>query len=121
VAPLVLIVDVDERNARLAGDVLAAAGFATLTAATAADGLALAKARRPDLVLLDLRLPDLDGTEAMARLAADRETTDIPVVASSALRAADVEAWIAAAGFAGYLEKPIDVRTLPELVRGFCA
>jgi two-component system, cell cycle response regulator DivK len=117
VAELVLIVDDDERNARLAGDVLEAAGMRVLTAATAAEAIALARAHRPDLVLMDLRLPDLDGDEAARALADDERTAQIPVVALSALPAG----WVAAADFAGYVEKPIDVEAFPAQVRRFCA
>lgn len=115
-AEVVLIVDDDERNVRLVRDVLEAAGMTTLSASTAAEALALARERRPDVVLMDLRLPDLDGTEAARRLASDERTAGIPVVALSAVRAEDAD-WHARAGFAAYIEKPIDVRTLPSLVR----
>lgn len=118
---LVLIVDDDERNARLARDVLEASGLATLVAATAEAGIELARERSPDLVLLDLRLPDLDGAEAMRRLADDERTAGIPVIAASALRAAEAKAWAREAGFADYLEKPIDVVTFPARVRAALA
>jgi two-component system cell cycle response regulator DivK len=116
VGPLVLIVDDDERNVRLVRDVLEAAGLATLSAATAAEGIALARERTPDLVLLDLRLPDLDGAEAMRLLAADERTAHVPVVASSALAEAEVEKWVGEAGFAGFIGKPVDVVALPAQV-----
>jgi two-component system, cell cycle response regulator DivK len=119
-ALLVLIVDDNEQNARLARDVLEAAGMRTMAAATAADGIALAREHQPDLVLMDLRLPDLDGTEAARRLGADERTTGIPVVALSATRAADADAWVREACFSGYIEKPVDVQELPTLVRRHC-
>jgi CheY-like chemotaxis protein len=117
VAVLVLIVDDNELNAKLARDVLERAGMRTLWAPTAAVGLELARDHRPDLVLMDLRLPDLDGGEAVRRLASDDRTAAIPVVVLSAVRAGDATAWLADAGFAGYIEKPIDVRALPTQVR----
>lgn len=116
-----LIVDDDERNARLAGDVLEAAGFTTATAATAAEGIESALLRRPAVVLMDLRLPDLGGAEAMWRLAADERTARIPVVATSALPAAEAERQALEAGFAGYIEKPIDVSAFPGQVGAFAA
>jgi len=119
VAPLVLIVDDDERNVRLARDLLERDGMRTLSAGTAAEAMALAREHLPDVILLDLRLPDLDGLEAMRRLAEDEQTAAIPVVGWSALPERDVGAWLAGSGFAGYLEKPIDVLTLPDSVRGF--
>jgi two-component system cell cycle response regulator DivK len=117
VAALVLIVDDDERNARLARDVLEAAGFRTAVAATAAEALAAAHEKLPDVVLMDLRLPDLDGGEAVRRLAADDRTAAIPVLAVSALRRDDADPWWRDAGFADYVEKPIDVLALPGRVR----
>jgi two-component system, cell cycle response regulator DivK len=120
-AQLVLIVDDNERNSRLVRDVLEAAGLRTLTASTATDGLTLASEHLPDLVLMDLRLPDLDGSEARQRLAADPRTAGIPVVAVSALPLTETGPWWRDAGFAGYLEKPIDILQLPEQVRGFCS
>ena len=118
---LVLIVDDDERNAKLARDVLEQAGMRTLTAATAAAGLALAREHLPDVVLMDLRLPDLDGAEAARLLAADEQTAGTPVIALSALSAGQPCGWLLDAGFAAYIEKPIDVCRLPEQVRQHCA
>ena len=70
---------------------------------------------------MDLRLPDLDGSEAAQRLAGDERTAHIPVVALSALPAAELGDRFASAGFAGYLEKPIDVGELPAQIRRYCA
>jgi two-component system, cell cycle response regulator DivK len=118
--PLVLIVDDNERNRKLARDVLRLAQFRTLEARTAAEGIALASEHLPDVILMDLRLPDLDGTEAARMLAAERRTSHIPVVAVSALPLDLGDQWLAEAGFAGYIVKPIDIDAFPELVRGFC-
>ncbi|HEY2916866.1 MAG TPA: response regulator [Candidatus Limnocylindrales bacterium] len=115
--PLVLIVDDDERNRKLARDVLAAAGCRTLEAATAAEAIALASQYLPDVILMDLRLPDLDGAEAVGRLKAEPRTAGIPVVALTALRLDGADAWLMQAGFAGYLRKPVDIDALPEAVR----
>ena len=119
--PLVLIVDDSERNRKLAGDVLRLAGFRTLDAATAAEGIALASERLPDVILMDLRLPDLDGTDAARLLGAGQRTSHIPVVAVTALPLDAGDAWILDAGFVGSIVKPIDIDTFPVLVRGFCA
>jgi two-component system cell cycle response regulator DivK len=118
--PLVLIVDDNERNRRLAGDVLRAAGLATIDAAGGHEAIALAVERQPDVILLDLRLPDIDGTEVASRLRSDARTSGIPIVALSALRHAGESGSLQAVGFAGYLEKPIDVRAFPEQVRSYC-
>ncbi len=118
---LVLIVDDNEKNRKLAAAVLSAAGFETLEAGTAAEGLALAAERVPDVVLMDLRLPDMDGSEAARTLRDDEPTARIPVVAMSALPLEGSGEWLHAAGFAGSIEKPIRIDELPEEVRRFCA
>ncbi len=120
-APLVLIVDDNATNLKLARDVLLAAGFRTLEAATAGEGIALASEHLPDVVLLDLRLPDMDGADVARRLANGARTTGIPVVAFSSLAFDDHTAWLSQAGFAGYLEKPFDVEEFPDRVRGYCS
>ena len=118
---LVLIVDDNDRNRKLARDVLRAAGFRTLEAATAAEGIALASEHLPDVVLMDLRLPDADGTEAVRTLKAQPHTSRIPVVAVTALALDPSGAWLSDAGFAGYIAKPIDTVELPDLVRRLSA
>jgi CheY-like chemotaxis protein len=100
--------------------VLLAAGFRTLVARHGAEALALAAEHLPDVVLMDLRLPDMDGAEAARILADGPRTAAIPVVALSALAFVGDTAWLAGAGFAGCLEKPIDVETFPHQVRRFC-
>ena len=119
--PLVLIVDDSEKNLKLARDVLRAAGLRTLEAATGAEALALAREHLPDVILLDLHLPDLDGTVVARQLADGVRTASIPLVASSAQRLDASADWLRAAGFAGYLEKPIRVETFPDQVLGYCS
>ena len=119
--PLVLIVDDNDRNRKLARDVLRSAGFRTLEAATAAEGIALASEHLPDVILMDLRLPDLDGTEAARMLLAEPRTSHIPVVAVTALPLDARDEWLFDAGFAGYIVKPIDTDEFPDLVRRFAA
>lgn len=116
--PVVLVVDDDPLNRKLARDVLRAAGFDTLEAARGQEALALARERLPDVVLLDLRLPDLDGIETLRRLKADPAAGGIPVVALTAV--AGARDALLHAGFDGYLEKPIDVEALPAEVRRHC-
>jgi two-component system, cell cycle response regulator DivK len=118
--PLVLIVDDNEKNRKLAAAVLSAAGFETLEAGTGSEGLALAAERVPDVILMDLRLPDMDGTEAARTLRDAEATARIPVVAMSALPLEGSGEWLEASGFAGSLEKPIRVDTFPAQVRRFC-
>jgi two-component system cell cycle response regulator DivK len=118
--PLVLIVDDNEKNLKLARDVLRAAGLHTLEAARGDEAIVLAIDHRPDVVLLDLRLPDMDGEDVARELRRGAETARIPVVALSASRYAWSSDQLLAAGFDGYLQKPIDVRAFPGQVRGFC-
>lgn len=118
--PLVLIVDDNDRNRKLARDVLRMAGIRTLEAATATEGIAIASEHLPDVILMDLRLPDLDGTGAARLLRADPRTARIPVVAMTALPLDARDDWLLDAGFAGYIVKPIDIDELPDVVRGFC-
>lgn len=119
--PVALIVDDNDGNRKLARDILGGAGFRTLEAATGADAIALASEHAPDVVLMDLRLPDIDGTEAARRLRDDERTAEIPVVALSALSLEGNDDWLEAAGFAGWLEKPIHVATFAEQVRRYCS
>lgn len=118
--PLVLIVDDNEKNLKLHRDVLRAAGLRTLEAATAAEGIALATAQTPDVILMDLGLPDMNGSEAARTLAADPRTARIPVVALTSLRLDYESDLLRTAGFAGYLEKPISVADFPDQVRRYC-
>jgi two-component system cell cycle response regulator DivK len=118
--PLVLIVDDNDRNRKLARDVLRMAGIRTLDAATAAEGIAIAFEHLPDVILMDLRLPDLDGTGAARSLRADPRTARIPVVAMTALPLDARDDWLLHAGFAGFIVKPIDIDEFPDVVRGFC-
>jgi two-component system, cell cycle response regulator DivK len=117
---LVLIVDDNEKNRKLARDVLCASGFRTLEAATGADGIALADEQVPDVILMDIRLPDLDGTEAARKLKDGARTARIPVLAMSALPLEGGGDWLKAAGFAGWLAKPIRIRDFPNQVRRYC-
>ena len=117
---LVLIVDDNEKNLRLARDVLRFAGFRTLEAASGGEAVSLAIEHLPDVILMDIRLPDMDGTEAARQLKNDARTALIPVVALTSLAMKGDREWFLAAGFDGYLEKPISVRELPEQVRSHC-
>jgi two-component system cell cycle response regulator DivK len=115
----VLVVDDNDMSRKLALTVLLAAGFRTFGAATAEQGIALAIEHAPDVILMDLRLPDMDGVKAMGRLTEHERTAFIPVVAMSASPLEGRGDWLEEAGFAGWLEKPIHVATFPEQVRRF--
>jgi two-component system cell cycle response regulator DivK len=83
--------------------------------------MTLAAEHLPDVILMDIRLPDMSGTDAARALGGTARTARIPVVALSALPLEGDRDWILAAGFAGYLEKPISVREFPDQVRRYCA
>jgi two-component system cell cycle response regulator DivK len=117
---LVLIVDDNEKNVKLARDVLRFAGFRTLEAGTAAEGISLALEHIPDVVLMDIRLPDMDGTEAVRRLKDEPRAARIPVVAVTSFAMKGDRERFLAGGFDGYLEKPISVREFPDQVRSYC-
>ena len=114
---LVLIVDDNEKNLKLARDVLRHAGFRTLEARTGGDGISLAVEQLPDLVLMDIRLPDMDGTEVVRLLKADERTAGIPVVALSAMAMSGDRERFLEDGFDDYLEKPISVRDFGDQIR----
>lgn len=118
---LVLIVDDNEKNLKLTRDVLQFAGFRTLEAASGAAGIALAVEHVPDVILMDLRLGDMDGSDAARALGEEPRTARIPIVALSSLPLERGSEWARTTGFAGYLEKPFDVGELPRQVLRFCA
>jgi len=116
---LILIVDDNDQNRKLARDVLRFAGFRTLEGSGGVEGVALALEHRPDLVLMDIRMADMNGTEALRKLREDERTVEIPVVAlTSSTMKGDREGFLAA-GFDGYLTKPISVREFPDQVRSY--
>jgi two-component system cell cycle response regulator DivK len=119
VSHLVLIVDDNENNRKLARDVLEFAGFDTVVATGGVEGVALAMERKPDLVLMDIRMPDLSGTEALQLLREDSRTAAIPIVALTSSTMRGDEQRFIAEGFDGYLPKPISVREFPDQVREF--
>jgi CheY-like chemotaxis protein len=115
-AKRILIVEDNALNLELATEVLGAHGFIVLQARTAEEGLRLARSDRPDLILLDVRLPGMDGLRAVRSLKEDVRTSAIPTVAMTAQAMTGDEAEARLAGFDAYVTKPIDTRTLPRLV-----
>jgi CheY-like chemotaxis protein len=116
---MILVVEDNERNLKLLRDVLEYAGYDVRVARTAEDGITLAVSEPPDLVLMDLQLPGIDGIEALRRLRESPRTADIPVVAVTAQAMKQDRERALDAGFNGYVEKPISVRAFPDQVRGF--
>ena len=106
----VLVVEDNPANMTLATFLLKSAGYAVLSATDAEAGLALARTEQPDLVLMDIQLPGMDGLEACAILKKNAATRDIPVIALTALAMKGDEERIRAAGCDGYIAKPLAYR-----------
>ena len=113
----VLVVEDNALNLKLVRQVLEHAGFVIRSAGTAEQALDVAAQRPPDLILMDLQLPGMDGFAGLAALRSDPATQSIPVVALTALAMPHDRERVRTAGFDGYLEKPISVRDLPSQVR----
>ncbi|HTQ77407.1 MAG TPA: response regulator [Burkholderiales bacterium] len=112
----ILIVEDNEKNMKLARDVLQAKGYATLEAVTGEEGVRLAKEKQPNLVLMDIQLPGINGIEALRQLRADAALGHIPVVAFTASVTPTDRSQIQAAGFDGFLSKPINLKEFLALV-----
>jgi two-component system, cell cycle response regulator DivK len=117
---MILIVEDNEKNMKLFRDVLQAKGYRTMEATTGEDGVELALANGPALVLMDVQLPGIDGVEALARLRGDDQTVSIPVLALTAQAMSGDRDRFLGAGFDGYLSKPIDVLELIQAVNAHC-
>jgi len=113
----VLLVEDNPRNLKLARDVLEYAGFAVIAVTTGEEALPAAREAMPDVILMDLQLPGIDGHAALQQLRDDPRTAGIPVVAVSAFAMQADRERALGSGFDGYLEKPISVRDLPDQVR----
>jgi two-component system cell cycle response regulator DivK len=116
-APVVLLVEDNERNLKLARDVLEFAGFTVAVAGTGEEAVDRAVTLLPDVILMDLQLPGIDGHIALGRLRDDPRTAGIPVVALTAFAMRQDREHALRSGFDGYLEKPISVREFPDQVR----
>jgi two-component system, cell cycle response regulator DivK len=113
----ILIVEDNEKNMKLARDVLQSRGYATLEAVTGEDGVRLAREHKPDLVLMDIQLPGINGITALAQLRADPSTARIPVIAFTASVTTSDRSQINEAGFDGFLGKPINLKEFLETVQ----
>ena len=119
-AEQILVVEDNEKNMKLFRDVLQATGYRTLEATTGTRAVELAAEHGPDLVLMDIRLPDIDGVEALVRLRADARTAGIPVLALTAQAMRGDRERFLAAGFDDYVSKPVNVVELVATVRRHC-
>ena len=114
---LILIVEDNEKNMKLVRDVLQAKGYATLEAVTGEDGVRLAAERTPDLILMDIQLPGINGIEALRQLRARPETAGIPAIAVTASVMQQDRKQITEAGFDAYIGKPINLKEFLQSVR----
>ena len=116
---LVLLVEDNEKNMKLARDILRFKGYRVTEATTGEDAVASAASEPPDLVLMDIQLPGIDGIEAFRRIRSDPKTAKVPVVALTASVMAGDRERFDKAGFDGFIAKPIDVKQFPDQVASY--
>jgi CheY-like chemotaxis protein len=109
-AELILIIEDNEKNRKLCRDVLQVKGYRTIESETAEIGLDLARGQTPDLILMDIQLPGMDGITAMKQLKADAQTKTIPIIAITASAMTNNRTSMLAEGFDGYQTKPIALK-----------
>lgn len=113
----ILIVDDNDLNLKLAQKILVKDGYAVIVAGRGEQAIEMACTNQPDLILLDIRLPDIDGLEVLRRLRSLPETQDIPIVAMTAQAMPDEVDRFVAAGCTGYIQKPISLQIFRDEVR----
>ena len=117
----ILVVEDNSLNLKLMRDVLQHRGFEVVEARSGEEGVHLAHSCAPDLVLMDLQLPGIDGVEALHQIRGDPSVADVPVVAVTAFAMQEDRDRAYSDGFDGYLSKPISVRALPAQIEAFLA
>jgi two-component system cell cycle response regulator DivK len=115
----ILVVEDNPKNLKLVRDVLRYSGYEVIEATSGEDGVRLAASESPDLILMDLQLPGIDGAEALRQIRAGELNRAVPVVAVTAFAMDHDRERAFESGFTGYVEKPISVRRLPQQVRDF--
>jgi two-component system cell cycle response regulator DivK len=115
----ILVIEDTDDNRRILRDLLSNAGFELIEATDGEQGVAAAAAQRPDLILMDIQLPVIDGYEASRRIKANPELRHIPIIAITSYALAGDEQKTAAAGCEGYVAKPFSPRQVLALVRQF--
>ncbi|MDX2074029.1 MAG: response regulator [Alphaproteobacteria bacterium] len=115
----ILIVEDNDLNLKLFRDLLAAHGYDTIETKEGLEAIVLTRAEHPDLILMDIQLPEISGLDVTRRLKADPAICHIPIVAVTAFAMKDDEEKIMAAGCEAYLSKPIAIATFMETVRRF--
>jgi two-component system cell cycle response regulator DivK len=114
-----LVVDDNENNLMLEKDLLEVAGFIVFEAKNATDGITIARKEKPDIIVMDVRLPDMRGSEAAKILRQDKETFDIPIVFVTASVLAEGREEINVIPNSGFIGKPINTRTFAKEVSQF--
>ena len=114
-----LVIDDNGNNLMLERDLLEVAGFEVFEAENAADGIAISKREKPDIIIMDVRLPDMRGSEAARILRQDKETSDIPIVFVTASVMAEGKEEINGIANSGFIGKPINTRTFAKEVSQF--
>ena len=117
----ILIVEDNEKNMKLVRDILQHKGYTTLEAATGGEGVRLALERRPDLILMDIQLPDIDGIAALHLIRKDAALDATPILAVSASVMPDDQHKIVTSGFDAFITKPINLKQFLEAVQRFLA
>jgi CheY-like chemotaxis protein len=115
----VLVVDDNANNLMLEKDLLEVAGFEVFQAENATDGIAIARREKPDVIIMDVRLPDMRGSEAARILRLDKETSDIPIVFVTASVMAEGRGEIKTITNSGFIGKPINTRTFAKEISQF--
>ncbi len=113
----ILIVEDNDKNMKLARDILQAKGYATVEAVTGEEGVQMARTEIPDLVLMDIQLPGLNGIDALRKIRADPRTAAIPVIAFTASVTPTDRSQVTAAGFDAFLSKPIDLKEFVATIK----
>jgi len=115
----ILIVEDNELNLELISDILKIKGYQIISANNGKDAIRLAKETHPDLILMDIQLPVMDGYEATRRIKSDPEFKAIPIIAVTSFTMKGDKEKVMEAGCDGYIVKPIDIKRLPELVKEY--
>ena len=115
----ILIVEAQEDNRRILRDVLSTVGYELIEALNGEDGVKLAQRERPDLILMDIQLPKMDGYEATQQIKSIAELKTIPIIAVTSYALSGAEAKARAAGCDGYIAKPFSPRELLAKIRKY--
>ena len=115
----ILIVEDNEKNMKLVRDILRHNGHTTIEAITGGEGVRLASETKPDLILMDIQLPDIDGIEALRRIRQDAALDAVAVIAVSASVMPDDQQKIVTSGFDAFVTKPINLKQFLDTVKRF--